>query len=687
MFQQYSYQHDELPELKSEYMKKLATELHDELKYYQDARQELTEIIWPACDRAYMCIGKLPKAEGMDWVDKSDLRETDIKDAVDFLSASSTLALMPRDQSWQEPITRKTDQQATMNKVRDYLQYVHRTADTRGNFEMNLKQLFVRGTSAIHWSWKRKTRMKRMGAAASLRQMADIAQEVEVPITLQDLKQGREEKVVFDGPIVKTIDMQDLWVDPAADLSAEDEMPTIWRQFISMEDLKGAVEVDGKTPMFGNLDGIEPMRIDEIYSRDPWRHESTRNLGIDPVSKQSKSQLYVPVYVFHRMVRRFETKQFVDCYFYMAETNNNDAAYKIIRAVENPSDFGHRSVFLGTYQDWLNAAYGIGAVEKSISAWQQKNVLSALTLQAQLATVFPAYIVIAGMLLDDRRLRLGPGLMNHIQYRPSIGTRFIEAVPVPKDGQQLGEMAQRWQGEKIMTQMGAYGAQLNDPTRAVEQAKTATQINTESTTGAVTRDNFLERVVIRQLEPLCQAMLDAAKQFGGDQLEYELASEGEGRYGFGELTKEELEVADRVVVTGYHGQINKAAEIRELNEALAVMTPALNLPGMFAKTIGPFQETLFKLLGRLGVANLDKYRGDPLELILKDPMIMQRISQALEMAKQQGAEQAAAGGGPFSGLMPPPEGGPPPGPPLMGPPGQGSNVSSALIAGGAPNVG
>jgi hypothetical protein len=636
-FEEFRYRHDEIPELDSEFMKDFAKELYEELQYYKEGSQELRKVIWPACDKAWQCIRELPKSDGMAWANKSEMGETDVRDAVEFMANTISLAAMPRTEQWQEPIALDAEKQGDLKNTRDYLRSMHRKADTRGTYEQHIRQLLIRGTSAINWTWRKTYRMKRLGPAETLRAVADISKVYGAPLEYRDLKRARVPELRFSGPVLKVVDMHDIFLDPAANLSRDEDVNYVFREFYTLEDLEAATDADGK-PMFSNYEGMTGMSIEEINTLDIERYNSAKLLGIDPMTKTSRNTRFIPVYCFHKQVRRFRDKQFVDCYFYLA-MDRGENSYRLISAVENPSDYGNRSLFLDVYSEWLNCAYGIGAVEKSLNAWQHKNVLSALTLQAQLTSVFPAWIVIAGMLLDDRRLRVGPGEINPINLRPSVGTRFMEPVPTAKDGAQIGELAQRWEGQKILGQMGAYGAMLNDPTRSITDQKTATEINTESSTGSVNRDSFIERITIRSLEPLCNALLDAAKQYAGDEMVYEKAEAGQ--FGMGKVTRDELMVADRVVVTGFHGMINKANEIRELNEALAVMAQAMTVPGMMAQLAGPYMETVFQLLGRLGLQNLEKYKGSPVEVMMQDPMVQQWIGELQAAAARQGAESMA----------------------------------------------
>lgn len=672
MYEVLDFQHDEIPPLDDDYMIDFARELYDEWRYFKNARQELETILWPQCDRAYMCLRKLPDNDAMEWVDQSDLGETDVRDGVRFLAESVAMSLLPRDMTWMDPVPLNPDDQPLMNRVRDYLQCMHKKADTRGQYEKHLKQVFVRGTGAITWTWKKRIRRRVLAPADTLRKLAKVAKDNGVDVKLGDLQDEKVTEVVYSGWQARPVDMYDYLIDPNADLVTDDDVASIMLMYVSLDDLQNSTDAQGN-PLYSNLDGIEPFTVNQIYGENPWRYESIRSMGINPIGVTNPTSKYVPVFVFHRMLRKFKDKQFVDTYFYLAFTKDT-RTFRVIRADESPCRYGSKLVFVDTYDDWLNVAYGTGAVEKSLTAWEHKNVLSALTLQAQLASVFPAYNVIGGMLLDDRMLRLSPGSVNFISLKPSIGTKFMEPVPVPQNLQQVGELAQRWLGQKITGQMGAYGALLNDPSRTVTEAKTATQVNTESTSGSVGRDNLIERMCNRTLEPLLQTSLDAAKQWAEDENIFESPS-GQG-HELVKLTRDELQKVDRLVANGFHGLINKQNEIRELNEAIVAMSQAMSIPGMSPHLQVPLMETVFKLLARLGVENLDKYKGDPMQLLMSNPeiqaQIQQIIQQQVQQLVQQGAQQFAqegiiAGAREMQGAppihAPMPAAGPPQGPP------------------------
>lgn len=647
MFEQYDYDHSDIPALNSDVMKRLARALYDEFKYYKESRADLENQIWPACDEAYMCIRSLPENEGMDWVMKDwDLGETDIWDGVNFLADSLSLALMPRDESWLEVVSSNGEDQAALNDIRDYLAALHRKSGTRREYSKHLKQVLIRGTGGITWTWKKKHSLKRLGPAGTLRKMAkDITQAPTVAdagiLDEKDvhkvLKTAREKSLKYDGPVIRPIDMYDLFLDPNADLQNDDDVATIVRLFISVDDLKAARDSDG-IEKYENLDGLEPHTIAEIHGMDSYRYNSIQALGINPIVTNQSSTAFVPVLVFNKMVRRFEDHMWVDCNFYLAISKNKDD-FRLIRVEENPANSGAKSLFIDTYHDWISgSAYGIGAVEKSLSAFNQKCVVAALTIQAQMASVFPAYSIIAGMLLNEARLKLAPGSLNTINMKPSIGTNFIAPLPVPQQGQQLGMQAMQFLSQQITGQMGAYGSLLTDPTKTVVHGKTATQINTETTSGGVIRDNFLEKVSTNTLEPLCQAIYDAARQWAEDGTIY-FEKLGGGSSSMGQLDKVALDAERRILFTGMHGLQNKAKEIEETREVLDIIsrTP----PGVLPNLGGLMQESVFRLLGILGVKNLEQYRIPAPQLALQDPATQQMLQSAVNQAGMQGIQQGA----------------------------------------------
>lgn len=632
------------PSLTSEPMQRMAEDLKEEFEYWKEARSTLEEEIWPACDDAYHCLRELPEAEGMDWADTSDRGETDIRDGVNSLAESITLSLLPRDETAFQVVSTEALDQGRMNDNRDLLADTARRIDLRGEYEKHVQQVLIRGTSALELSWHKETAIRSYSEAKTIAKLLELDPEMPIPDS-KTLRGIRFKELVSNRPIVKLIDMTNLVLDPNADLYDSKDLATAVVTFKTVEELKNSKDEYGEYLYDQSaLKNIEPMNLSEIREMSSLRFSSIDVIGMDPEGSIGNKRIkLVPVIVFHKKIRTFEDMTWMDCYFYLA-LSKSDVKSRIIRVQQNPNPDGGRCIYIDTYKDWIaGTPYGTGIVEHSLQAYTQKNVLAALTLNAQLATVFPAMNVIGGLLQEDRKVKLGPGAVN-IVARSQFGTSVIAPIPGPQGGVQLGMQDQQWLGQKILGQMGAFGSILQDPTKSVTQAKTATQINTETTSGSVTRDNLLERMTIRTLEPLMNTLFRAMQQnYRPEDLVFQKNESGAPA-----LAKANEETfrdeSQRIIVTGFHGMMNKQNEISELREALATMTQG-NLLEMMPQLKPVVQDTVLKLLGRLGIKNLEKYKQDPAEILLGTPV----GQQALQQAFQQGMAQAQGG---MSGTQP-----------------------------------
>lgn len=637
-----NYEHSELPPLKSELANKVARALFDEWNYWKDARQELENEVWRACDDAYMCFRELPKNEGMVFADASDLGETDIWDSVNWLSSSVALSLMPRDEAYLQPVPFDSETQDTQNRVRDFVASLARKADLRGQYAKHLKQVFIRGTGAIALDWKRVYRQRRLSVAETI-QAQGLAAEEGIFLEAPKLRRQRVNDLVYNGPIIRPLDMYDVYLEPMADLSCDADIPMAVMQYKTLDELENAVDENGNK-VYGNLEGLNEWTYTDLSQFSPNRFRSIQTLGINPFAAQRGTQArFVPVLVFHRQYFKCEGKTWVDTYFHVA-LDRNDSGFRLIACHENPSDYGSRTVFFDSYQDWVGSAYGIGAVEKSLSSWNKKNVMAGLGLNAMLLSVFPPLTVVTDVLLDDRKIDVAPGGFNPIKFKPSIGTNFIAPLAVAPMGADTALKAQQFYGQQILGQMGAYGAIMQDPTKTVTRAKTATQINTETTSGSIGRDDLLEQITIRTLEPLVQAMYEAALQYNTeDILQFEQAVDGST--GMASISRDELlNTKRKIIVAGWHGLQNKAQEVEELKEALQVMLQG-NGVQFIPNGAMLIQEILYKLLSRLGIQNLERFKLSPVELAMQSPEIQgalgvlgitpEVMQQAAQMAQQQ----------------------------------------------------
>jgi hypothetical protein len=628
-FTAFQYVTNNMPPATSDYWDKPTEELMQEWRYFNESSRELRQNLWPACIRAYMCRRELPRANAMEFLDGSDLGETDIWDGINFLTDSIMNAQFPRDQSYLELIPYEDEEQASLNDVRDLMMSLFRKSNIRGQYGNHVKQTLLLGTSAIRWNWQKIFAMRRYGIAETHRRLLEAGGQDHInPDTFhQDYKKFRFPTPVFNGPLVQTIDMYDFWLDPAASLVGGTNYPIIVRFYLTVQDLKDALDEDGK-PKYDNLDGIEPKTLEQIYNKDPQRTMIVRELGINPLAADNQAVKLVPIYMFHKMVRTFDSHpndRYTDVFFYVAECDDK-LGYRMIRIEENPNNSGSRGIFVDTYVDYLSGGYGIGAVEKSLNAWSYKCVISALGLNAQVASVFPAYSVIGGVMQDDQELGLTPGSLTIIKNMPGIGLNYVQPLPVPINAIEVGQKIEQWYAQKILGQMQASGAMVaQDPVKSIKSSKTATQINTETTSGSIIRDSYLEKMTICSIEPLMQDIYDAARQNLDDPIiHFEKASQNSSK--MGQVTPQDIDKDRKVLLTGYHGLVNKAQEIQMMKDALEVMVQgnALEVAPQLAPVM---QETLFKLLGRIGIRNLEQYEQDPISMMLQNPFLMNKVLQ------------------------------------------------------------
>ena len=644
-FEEQSYVINNYPPLSSDFWNKPVLELVDQLNYYDDASMDQRQNIWPECMKAYLCRRELPEFESMELLDDSPYGETDIWEGVNFLSDAIVTAQMPRDQSWLEMLSTNAEDQALLNDVRDLMMSIHRNADTRGQIAKHYKQCLIYGTSALWYRWHKLVKLVKKGQAQTLETLraANPSEDLEV-LAAQALK-ARIKEVRFNGPIIAPIDMYDFWLDPMCDMSRQHDYPIIARYYMTIDELKAAKDENGE-PKYSNLEDLEPQDIAQILNGQEQRFELMTELGVSPlVSSRGRVKL-VPIYCFHAPVRRFDSQPghtFVDCFFYIAKSATKEG-WRLIRIEDSPYPNGSRGIYVDTYVDNMNGGYGIGVVEKSINAWQYKNVLAAIGLQQQVLSVAPSYSVIADSLTDGNKVKLGPGGVTFIRGNKA-GHQFIQPVPVPIDKMRAGQDAEQWYGQKILSQMQAYGAINNDPTKTYKDDKTATQVNVETTSGSVVRDNFLEKTVLRSLEPLMQDVYDCARLYLEDQKIINFERTVDGQTALGNLSYDDLNKDRKVQVTGYHGLINKANEMKQMNEALQVLTTGNAL--QYAPQLVPVvQELILKIVGRLGaVKNVERFKQDPVQMILQDPQIQQKLLQDPMFSQLiQQMAQAVAGG-------------------------------------------
>lgn len=645
MYREVRYEHSTPPSLSSKKADELALELYEEFLYRDNARKALTTQVWPACDDAVLCKRSLPKNKGMKWASRSSFGDTDIRDAVFTLSNAISVSLVSLDDKYIDLYSHQAEDQFRKNKMRDYQAYLHRKADLRGNYATHINQTLTRGVGCVGWEWRNKQRWQRQSVQQAVLQiLGSFPPEVVAAMSEDQAKrlvkdvrnQTRAPETVFNGPVIYPLDMYDVLLDPTVRIGSDDDIPICIVQYRTLEELENTYD-EFNQKAYGNLKDVTAKCFEEIKGENPYKYRNLRTLGVNPFGDHSRSK-YVPVYLFHRQVQKQGNDLYVDTFFEVAMKAGGTPV--LIRAYENPSDRGHPVVFFDTYSDTIaNTPYQTGVVEKALEAWQSKNVISALTLQSQLVQVMPPIAVIADMIADEDgngKVDVYPGGITHLK-KGSDPNSFCSPL-LKFSGSNEGMKAQQFYGTKISTSMGMWGGVLDSPDRQITRAKTATQTNIETTSSGIGRDNISQRFIIRSLEPLCQAILDASIQYNpNDIVQFERIIGTEILAG--SLSQEDLQQEWKAVVLGSRAQLNKAQEMQEMQTAYNFVTTGKQIEtdpqvGLLAT------ELLFNILGRLGIRNLEQYRQDPVEQLLRHPVIQQQLQMMQAQAYQAGVQAA-----------------------------------------------
>lgn len=663
MLETYFVEESDIPSFTDKKMLDFASDLRQEMYYYKEATSELRDVIWPACDKAYMCFRDLPAGKMMKWVDNGVLGETDIRDAVNGMTENLLLAMMPPDEIWLTAVSRGQDQPSIIEAVRDYMADLHHKCGTRSQYGKHLTQMMVRGTSHIGCHWEHRVAVRRIGQTqAARRKMKKLFREGGVaPEELKTIDRQRRFVEVYNGPVVYPIDTYRVFLDPTSELGLEACIPSIRLVFKTPEDLENAVDPYTRAPLYDQnaLKDLVPFTPAEIYADDPRMFESSRYMGLTPERDLTDGKL-IPVYIFHRLERRWEDLCFVDRFIYLARSKSKEG-WRIIRMQENPNDYGDKPFFTDTFSDWLNVPYGTGAVEKSLPAWKAKCIIAALSLNAQVASVFPAFSYVSGVLKDDRAPQLGPGQGNLITFRAGVGLNWFAPIPTPKEGAVMSIQDQQLLGAKILSQTGATGSTLfTDPTKTVPQEKTATQVKQETFNASTGRENQVEKFTISSLQPLAQAVYNLSRQEAVGQVHYTKRTPTGGVTN-GQIAASQLDRDRDIIIVGRKGALDKAQDVTNLTEALKAMM-ASNAAQLLPNFLPILQDMLLKLAIKFGIDVTPEMKLSPEELAAMDPKVqMQALQLALQSPEgQQMALQMLMGNGDGGGM---PQG-------AMGEPGQ-----------------
>jgi hypothetical protein len=652
------YRLKELPPYDSEFCQELANKLWWTKSYLEWARRPLLEY-WREADNAYLCYRQLPHNEGMQWTDKSDFGATDIFDGVNQLATRLSLAMMPKDDSWLTAVSRQGDDPMIVTSIQQHQIWMHNRAHTRRALARHVKQLMVRGTSAIYIGWEHREKQRRLSTAEGRKRLKAVLKASGVDGSKVNAVDDIYESIPeYIGPRIRVIDSLDLYLDPAHDLSVDRKTQTIIATFRRLADLQNETDRDGK-PLYSNLEGLEPFTPTEIYMKDIEGSNRILNLntmGVFPQNQPYRNEGLVPVYVCYMPFYECQGEKFYDTYFHIAETRQGRMP-RIIRIEQNPSQEGSQFIIRDTMIDWFgNTAYGISVVEKLLAKYNQKNVLEALTLEAALTSIFPAYSVISGALRDDTGISFSPGKLNEVSQNP-LGLKYIEPIPVPQTGNNFGLQDIRFWGEQIASGFSDWTGFQDNPTRSLSTRETATAANIKATSGSLAIDELVEKFSV-SLQEICQTVFDLSRQ--------ELEPDAKGNIGYqafqnGRAQDMNISWADfqqprDILISGLHGQFNRAQEIQNMTEALKGMAQIANiLPNASALA----QPIVLRLLDKMNIEIPPEAKLDPVQLASKDPRVLQLAAQtpqaqqlAVQQLMQQHPQLAAAlqslmgGGGP-----------------------------------------
>jgi hypothetical protein len=621
--------------LNSDFMQSLAQSLGETKEYYGWARRPLMEY-WRQSDDAYLCYRQLPQNAGMQWTDKSDFGSTDIFDGVNMLATKLSLALMPKDGSWLTVVSRENDDAKVVQAIQAQQLWMHDRAKTRQMVARHLKQLMVRGTSALHITWEHRTRRKQISSPLGRKRLKALMKAGKAEQANIDLiDQYYEEVPAYIGPKIRVVDALDLFLDPAHDLTVDRNSSYIVSTYRRLAELLKETNADDEL-LYSNLKDINGWTPSDIYMKDVEGSNRVRNLntmGVFPQNQTNDTEVYIPVYVCYFPYYSHQGEDFYDTYFHLAE--DKQGMKRLIRIEQNPSIDGHQFVIKDTMVDWFgNTAYGISLVEKLISKYNQKQVLEAVTLEAAITSVFPAYNVLSGVLRDDTGVSFSPGNINEVAQNPA-GLNVMAPVPAPLQGVGIGMQEIRFWGEDIKSGFGEWGAAQNNPTRSVQTRETATAANINASSGSLATDELVEKysVSIQEMAQLCFNL--SQQELKPDPKTKKLSYPqyaGPGAAKQAEIDWDDFVVPRDIMVSGRNGAFDKAAAVNNRIEFLKAIAQAAPMMPSAAQVVQPI---IFEIAEKLDISIPDDAKTPPDQLAASNPEVVQAVMHKLAQEHPQ----------------------------------------------------
>ena len=666
------FQQSKLPSFNSTFGRKLAKELYDKKRYFAEGRKEMDSFV-RECDDAYLCKRYVPDTGEARLIEDGEFGESDLHDNTNVISIRLALALMPRNDRWLRCTSSGDEDPAVTQAVEDLQIMLHTKAKTRRNVQRFIKQMIVRGSSYLWYDWQDESRMRRMTSAESAPELEKfLVRQGHKKSDAKKFTRGRYEELTFSGPVVTPLDYHDVWVDPNMDIVNPRKPATIVQRFRLKDALLAAVEDDGVTKTYSNLDDVEPYKVQEIYQSIELagNRQATHRIFGPPPNRYEGGVELVPTYIIHMPYYKLDGYEFWDTYFTIALSSKGGKAH-LIKIEENPSDSGIQHLLHDHYIDHFTATpYGIPGLLFQLSKYHQKNFMQLLTVTAAAHSVLPPWKVLESALRNDEEWSIQAGGTIPILDNP-LGLDVISPLQMPAAGSQLGLQNLRYFSEEFKASMGVDGLTSDNSARTLTKPKTATEVNRDVTGGSFFLDNAAENMndVLNILVQGVQEMSQTRLKPNAPNMQYSFDQFVADQYKKVMVDQKAIQAARSITVTGLSGELNKGQDTQNLIQYFGIigqiadpqvgpiklfvaekLANKLNIqipkeltmdPNQLAATNPQVQQAAIES-GLQNPAGLQKV----VETIMTNPQLQQAALQMIQAIGQQQAQQAPQGGPP-----------------------------------------
>lgn len=451
------------------------------------------------------------------------------------------------------------------------------------------------GTAIMKHSWER-----------DVRKFVDIKATEKLPLEIDDKGQlvmeeteVEKESVVYDGPIMKIVPLEDLYVIGARAEGIDDADMIVHRQYYTKSDLIKATQQG-----FFNKDAVEkvinfkPTTYNKVNGFDTMLAQQEQRLA-----GLSQEDIGIPTYVIHESYLRYDIdKDGIDEEIVVWREDISGIIIRITY-LDRVSPTGKRPFVLKKLIPMSGTPYGLGFGEILFGLNNLIDYIANQRLDAGTFQTFPWFVFRAGSGLQDNDIRIGPG--------KGIPVDNINDIAFPKTN---GTTAYGFQEEAILNQ---YAERLSVP--AVAQGMTGGQGIARTATGAASLiaevntnlDIFIRRYQfgfkksLNIIDKQCQELLPLG-------LEYRVLglSSGKGT-AYNKFTdRDQIKFDCDYELVGNSINSNPAIE-RDV--ATQLMTYVLNPIILQSGIAGPKQvyNTMKNMLQKMDIRDIDAYIQDP----------------------------------------------------------------------------